>query len=144
MHHFAIQFFFLYRITVSFKSHVLVRYHCNLRNVILAFGSYFAKRNLSIFGEMFSDSVLPICKLCIFFFTEIDRLNKSLTVSQRSKFCLEEEMKNLKLLSDAALLRSQQIETSKQQEVNLQARCHEFQKEVLGKKSYFLVINDWI
>ncbi|XP_004598625.2 protein LEKR1 isoform X1 [Ochotona princeps] len=63
--------------------------------------------------------------------TEIDRLNKSLTMSQRSKFCLEEEMKNLRLLSDAALLRSQQIETSKQQEVNLQARCHEFQKEVL-------------
>uniref|UniRef100_A0A5F9CJY2 Leucine, glutamate and lysine rich 1 n=1 Tax=Oryctolagus cuniculus TaxID=9986 RepID=A0A5F9CJY2_RABIT len=63
--------------------------------------------------------------------TEIDRLNKSLTVSQRSKLCLEEEMKNLKLLSDAAILRSQQIETSKQQEVSLQARCHEFQKEVL-------------
>uniref|UniRef100_A0A8C9B3T1 Leucine, glutamate and lysine rich 1 n=2 Tax=Phocoena sinus TaxID=42100 RepID=A0A8C9B3T1_PHOSS len=58
-------------------------------------------------------------------------LNKSLTVSQRNNVCLEEEMKNLKLLSDAAILRSQQIETSKQQEVNLQTRCHDLQKEVL-------------
>ncbi|KAI5132080.1 Leucine-, Glutamate- And Lysine-Rich Protein 1 [Manis pentadactyla] len=62
---------------------------------------------------------------------EIEILNKSLTVSQRNKVCLEEEMKNLKLLSDAAILRSKQIETSKQQEVNLQTRCHDLQKEVL-------------
>ncbi|XP_060053587.1 protein LEKR1 [Erinaceus europaeus] len=62
---------------------------------------------------------------------EIDTLNKSLTVSQRSKVCLEEEMKSLKLLSDAAILRSQQIQTAKQQEVNLQARCHDLQKEAL-------------
>ncbi|XDB46888.1 hypothetical protein AB1E18_000503 [Capra hircus] len=63
--------------------------------------------------------------------TEIKMLNKSLTVSQRNNGCLEEEMKNLKLLSDAAILRSQQIQTSKQQEVNLQTRCHDLQKEVL-------------
>ncbi|XP_068844757.1 protein LEKR1 [Capricornis sumatraensis] len=63
--------------------------------------------------------------------TEIKMLNKSLTVSQRNNVCLEEEMKNLKLLSDAAILRSQQIQTSKQQEVNLQTRCHDLQKEVL-------------
>ncbi|XDA71340.1 hypothetical protein R6Z07F_001691 [Ovis aries] len=63
--------------------------------------------------------------------TEIKMLNKSLTVSQRNNVCLEEEMKNLKLLSDAAVLRSQQIQTSKQQEVNLQTRCHDLQKEVL-------------
>ncbi|XP_064348325.1 protein LEKR1 isoform X2 [Camelus dromedarius] len=63
--------------------------------------------------------------------TEIRILNKSLTVSQRNNVCLEEEMKNLKLLSDAAILRSQQIQTSKQQEVNLQIRCHGLQKEVL-------------
>ncbi|XP_012871587.1 PREDICTED: leucine-, glutamate- and lysine-rich protein 1, partial [Dipodomys ordii] len=62
---------------------------------------------------------------------EIDVLNKSLTASQRNKVCLEEEMKNLKLLSDAAILRSQQIETSRQQEVNLQARCYDLQKQVL-------------
>lgn len=61
-------------------------------------------------------------------------------MSQRSKLCLEEEMKNLKLLSDAAILRSQQIETSKQQEVSLQARCHEFQKEVLGKENFLLLL----
>ncbi|XP_019482086.1 PREDICTED: leucine-, glutamate- and lysine-rich protein 1 [Hipposideros armiger] len=63
--------------------------------------------------------------------TEIEILNKSLTVSQRNKVCLEEEMKSLKLLSDAAILRSQQIQTSKQQEVNLQTRCHDLQREVL-------------
>ncbi|XP_069878988.1 protein LEKR1 isoform X1 [Dipodomys merriami] len=62
---------------------------------------------------------------------EIDVLNKSLTASQRNKVCLEEEMKNLKVLSDAAILRSQQIETSRQQEVNLQARCYDLQKQVL-------------
>lgn len=54
--------------------------------------------------------------------------------SQRNKVCLEEEMKNLKLLSDEAILRSQQIQTSKQQEANLQTRCCDLQKEVLGKK----------
>ncbi|KAF6119454.1 leucine, glutamate and lysine rich 1 [Phyllostomus discolor] len=67
--------------------------------------------------------------------TEIEILNKSLSVSQRNKVCLEEEMKNLKLLSDAAILRSQQIQTSKQQEVNLQTRCHDLQKEVLDLQS---------
>ncbi|GAB1287579.1 Leucine, glutamate and lysine-rich 1 [Apodemus speciosus] len=64
-------------------------------------------------------------------FREIDMLNKSLSVSQRNKVCLEEEMKSLKLLSDAAILRSQQMEASKQHEVNLQARCYELQKEAL-------------
>nr|XP_012302758.1 leucine-, glutamate- and lysine-rich protein 1 [Aotus nancymaae] len=63
--------------------------------------------------------------------TEIDILNKSLTVSQRNNVCLEKEMKNLKLLSDAAILRSQQMQTSRQQEVNLQTRCYDLQKEVL-------------
>ncbi|XP_052586800.1 protein LEKR1 isoform X2 [Peromyscus californicus insignis] len=62
---------------------------------------------------------------------EIDMLNKSLTISQRNKVCLEEEMKNLKLLSDAAILRSQQMQVSKQHEVNLQTRCYDLQKEAL-------------
>lgn len=80
--------------------------------------------------------LLAICKLWILF-TEIDILNKSLTVSQRNKVCLEKEMKNLKLLSDAAILRSQQIQTSRQQEVNLQTRCYDLEKEVLGKEKSF-------
>lgn len=84
--------------------------------------------------------MLPVGKLCIFF-TEIEILNKSLTVSQRNKVCLEEEMKNLKLLSDAAILRSKQIETSKQQEVNLQTRCHNLQKEVLGTRELFFLLS---
>ncbi|CAK6441962.1 unnamed protein product [Pipistrellus nathusii] len=63
--------------------------------------------------------------------TEIEILNKSLAVAHRNKVCLEEEMKSLKLLSDAAILRSQQIETAKQQEVNLQTRCHDLQKDIL-------------
>ena len=61
-------------------------------------------------------------------------------MSQRNNVCLEEEMKNLKLLSDAAILRSQQIQTSKQQEVNLQTRCHDLQKEVLGKRQLCFAI----
>ncbi|XP_005393142.1 PREDICTED: leucine-, glutamate- and lysine-rich protein 1 isoform X4 [Chinchilla lanigera] len=67
--------------------------------------------------------------------TEIDTLNKSLRVSQRNKECLEEEMKTLKLFSDAAILKSQQIEASKEQEVNLQARCYNLEKEVLDLQS---------
>lgn len=67
-------------------------------------------------------------------------LNKSLTISQRNKVCLEEEMKNLKLLSDAAILRSQQMQVSKQHEVNLQARCYDLQKEALGKENSFLML----
>ncbi|XP_059247685.1 protein LEKR1 [Mustela nigripes] len=81
----------------------------------------------SLKGEVF----LQIKSISETAFTEIEILKKSLTVSQRKKTCLEEEMKNLKLLSDAATLRSQQIQTSKQQEVNLQTRCHDLQKEVL-------------
>ncbi|VCX36776.1 unnamed protein product [Gulo gulo] len=81
----------------------------------------------SLKGEVF----LQIKSISETAFTEIEILKKSLTVSQRNKICLEEEMKNLKLLSDAAILRSQQIQTSKQQEVNLQTRCHDLQKEVL-------------
>lgn len=67
-------------------------------------------------------------------------LNKSLTVSQRNKVCLEEEMKNLKLLSDAAILRSQEMQVSKQHEVSLQARCYDLQKEALGKESSFSML----
>ncbi|XP_029070560.1 leucine-, glutamate- and lysine-rich protein 1 isoform X6 [Monodon monoceros] len=81
----------------------------------------------SLKGEVF----LQIKSISETALTEIKMLNKSLTVSQRNNVCLEEEMKNLKLLSDAAILRSQQIEISKQQEVNLQTRCHDLQKEVL-------------
>ncbi|XP_069329151.1 protein LEKR1 [Eulemur rufifrons] len=81
----------------------------------------------SLKGEVF----LQIKSLSETALTEIDILNKSLTVSQKNKLCLEEEMKNLKLLSDAAILKSQQIQTFKQQEVNLQTRCYDLQKEVL-------------
>ncbi|XP_030879639.1 leucine-, glutamate- and lysine-rich protein 1 [Leptonychotes weddellii] len=81
----------------------------------------------SLKGEVF----LQIKSISETALTEIEILKKSLTVSQRNKICLEEEMKNLKLLSDAAMLRSQQIQTSKQQEVNLQTRCYDLQKEVL-------------
>lgn len=88
---------------------------------------------------MIYDSILSICKLWLFY-TEIEILKKSLTVSQRNKMCLEEEMKNLKLLSDAAILRSQQIQTSQQQEANLQTRCHDLEKEVLGKREWFYLL----
>uniref|UniRef100_A0ABK0LFC9 Leucine, glutamate and lysine rich 1 n=1 Tax=Rattus norvegicus TaxID=10116 RepID=A0ABK0LFC9_RAT len=82
----------------------------------------------SLKGEVF----LQIKSISDTALAEIDMLNKSLTVSQRNKVSLEEEMKCLKVLSDAAILRSQQMEASKQHEVNLQARCYELQKEALG------------
>ncbi|XP_053456141.1 protein LEKR1 [Nycticebus coucang] len=85
----------------------------------------------SLKGEVF----LQIKSISETALTEINMLNKSLTVFQKNKICLEEEMKNLKLLSDAAILRSQQIQTSKQQEVNLQTRCYDLQKEVLDLQS---------
>uniref|UniRef100_G1PJV4 Leucine, glutamate and lysine rich 1 n=4 Tax=Myotis lucifugus TaxID=59463 RepID=G1PJV4_MYOLU len=85
----------------------------------------------SLKGEVFLQ-IKYISKTAL---TEIEILNKSLAVSHRNKVCLEEEMKNLKLLSDAAILRSQQIEASKQQEVNLQTRCHDLQKDVLDLQS---------
>nr|KAF6477812.1 leucine, glutamate and lysine rich 1 [Molossus molossus] len=81
----------------------------------------------SLKGELF----LQIKSISETALTEIKILNKSLAVSQRNEVCLEEEMKNLKLLSDAARLRSQQIQISKQQEMNLQTRCHDLQKEAL-------------
>ncbi|XP_026638132.1 leucine-, glutamate- and lysine-rich protein 1 isoform X1 [Microtus ochrogaster] len=81
----------------------------------------------SLKGEVF----LQMKSLSDAALAEIDMLNKSLTVSQRNKVCLEEEMKNLKLLSDAAILRSQEMQASKQHEVSLQARCYDLQKEAL-------------
>nr|XP_008511814.1 PREDICTED: leucine-, glutamate- and lysine-rich protein 1 isoform X1 [Equus przewalskii] len=81
----------------------------------------------SLKGELF----LQIKSISETALTEIEILNKSLTQCQRNKVCLEEEMKNLKVLSDAAILRSQQIQTSTQQEVNLQSRCHDLEKQVL-------------
>ncbi|XP_041515171.1 leucine-, glutamate- and lysine-rich protein 1 [Microtus oregoni] len=81
----------------------------------------------SLKGEVF----LQMKSLSDAALAEIDMLNKSLTVSQRNKVCLEEEMKDLKLLSDAAILRSQEMQASKQHEVSLQARCYDLQKEAL-------------
>ncbi|XP_050003438.1 protein LEKR1 isoform X3 [Alexandromys fortis] len=81
----------------------------------------------SLKGEVF----LQMKSLSDAALAEIDMLNKSLTVSQRNKVCLEEEMKNLKLLSDAAILKSQEMQASKQHEVSLQARCYDLQKEAL-------------
>ncbi|XP_057613111.1 protein LEKR1 [Chionomys nivalis] len=81
----------------------------------------------SLKGEVF----LQMKSLSDAALAEIDMLNKSLTVSQRNKVCLEEEIKNLKLLSDAAILRSQEMQASKQHEVSLQARCYDLQKEAL-------------
>lgn len=85
----------------------------------------------SLKGEVF----LQIKSISETALTEVEILNKSLTVSQRNKACLEEEMRSLKLLSDAAILRSQEMQASKQQEVNLQTRCHDLQKEALDLQS---------
>ncbi|XP_060234376.1 protein LEKR1 [Meriones unguiculatus] len=81
----------------------------------------------SLKGEVF----LQIKSISDTALAEIDMLNKSLTVCQRNNSCLEEEVKNLKLLSDAAMLRTQQMQASKQHEANLQSRCFDLQKEAL-------------
>ncbi|TFK11158.1 Leucine-, glutamate- and lysine-rich protein 1 [Platysternon megacephalum] len=63
--------------------------------------------------------------------TEVSRLNQRLSEFQRDKVSLQEEVKHLKLVSDAVELKSQQLQTSLQQENELQNRCHELQKETL-------------
>ncbi|XP_030431817.1 leucine-, glutamate- and lysine-rich protein 1 isoform X2 [Gopherus evgoodei] len=63
--------------------------------------------------------------------TEVSRLNQRLAEFQRDKVSLQEEVKHLKLVSDAVELKSQQLQTSLQQENELQNRCHELQKETL-------------
>ncbi|XP_036609631.1 leucine-, glutamate- and lysine-rich protein 1 [Trichosurus vulpecula] len=63
--------------------------------------------------------------------TEMAKLNKTLSAVQRDKVRLEEEVKNLKMVSDTALLKSQQIQVIGQQGVGLLNRCHDLQKEIL-------------
>uniref|UniRef100_A0A8C3HZU8 Leucine, glutamate and lysine rich 1 n=1 Tax=Chrysemys picta bellii TaxID=8478 RepID=A0A8C3HZU8_CHRPI len=63
--------------------------------------------------------------------TEVSRLNQRLAEFQTDKVSLQEEVKHLKLVSDAVELKSQQLQTSLQQENELQNRCHELQKETL-------------
>ncbi|XP_078003777.1 uncharacterized protein LOC144454858 [Phascolarctos cinereus] len=67
--------------------------------------------------------------------TEMANLNKMLTAVQRDKVRLEEEVKNLKMVSDTALLKSQQIQVIGQQGAGLLNRCHDLQKEVLDLQS---------
>uniref|UniRef100_A0A8C5YIP3 Uncharacterized protein n=1 Tax=Microcebus murinus TaxID=30608 RepID=A0A8C5YIP3_MICMU len=88
-------------------------------------------RQSQVFSQRLSEELMSIKDEVYDNFQNWISLKGNLTVSQKNKLCLEEEMKNLKLLSDAAILKAQQIQTSKQQEVNLQARCYDLQKEVL-------------
>ncbi|KAM9034886.1 leucine-, glutamate- and lysine-rich protein 1 [Sarcophilus harrisii] len=67
--------------------------------------------------------------------TEMANLNKTLSVVQRDKKRLEQEVKSLKMMSDAALLKSQQIEVICHQGVGLLNRCHDLQKEILDLQS---------
>ncbi|XP_043852163.1 leucine-, glutamate- and lysine-rich protein 1 [Dromiciops gliroides] len=67
--------------------------------------------------------------------TEMANLNKTLSVVQRDKLRLEEEVKNLKIVSDTALLKSQQIQVIGQQGVGLLNRCHDLQKEIIDLQS---------
>ncbi|XP_074046910.1 protein LEKR1 isoform X2 [Macrotis lagotis] len=62
---------------------------------------------------------------------EMANLNKALSLVQRDKVRLEEEVKNLKMVSDAAILKSQQFQVIGQQGVALLKRCHELQSEIL-------------
>nr|XP_048720669.1 protein LEKR1 isoform X1 [Caretta caretta] len=63
--------------------------------------------------------------------TEVSRLNQRLAEFQRDKVSLQEDVKHLKLVSETVKLKSQQLQTSLQQENELQNRCHELQKETL-------------
>ncbi|XP_068939552.1 protein LEKR1 [Petaurus breviceps papuanus] len=67
--------------------------------------------------------------------TQMANLNKTLLAVQRDKVRLEEEVKNLKMASDTALLKSQQIEVIGQQGAGLLNRCHDLQKEILDLQS---------
>ncbi|XP_072474752.1 protein LEKR1 isoform X2 [Notamacropus eugenii] len=62
---------------------------------------------------------------------EMANLNKTLSAVQRDKVRLEEEVTNLKMMADAALLKSQQIQAIGQQGAGLLNRCHDLQKEIL-------------
>ena len=72
----------------------------------------------------------------IFFFSssEIPKLNQRLAKSQRENECLQEKVKRLTLVADTVELKTQQLQTSLQQGNELQSRCHELQKETLGKR----------
>ncbi|CAM5164285.1 unnamed protein product [Natator depressus] len=63
--------------------------------------------------------------------TEVSRLNQRLAEFQRDKVSLQEDVKHLKLVSETVKLKSQQLQTSLQQENELQNSCHELQKETL-------------
>ncbi|XP_038602951.1 leucine-, glutamate- and lysine-rich protein 1 isoform X2 [Tachyglossus aculeatus] len=67
--------------------------------------------------------------------TEISKLKKYLAECQSAKVCLEDEVKDLKLSSDVALMKTQQIQTLLQKENELQSKCLELQKETLGLHS---------
>uniref|UniRef100_K7EBE0 Leucine, glutamate and lysine rich 1 n=1 Tax=Ornithorhynchus anatinus TaxID=9258 RepID=K7EBE0_ORNAN len=69
--------------------------------------------------------------------TEISKLKKYLAESQCDKVCLENEVKDLKLSSDAALMKTQQIQTLLQKENELQSKCLELQKETLVAVNIF-------
>uniref|UniRef100_A0A5F8G3Z8 Leucine, glutamate and lysine rich 1 n=2 Tax=Monodelphis domestica TaxID=13616 RepID=A0A5F8G3Z8_MONDO len=86
-------------------------------------------QNLTYLNEEIVFQIKHISERAVF--TEMTKLNKTLSSVQRDKDRLEEEVKSLKLVSDAALLKSQQIQAIGQQGVGLLNRCHELQKEAI-------------
>ncbi|XP_074860401.1 protein LEKR1 [Carettochelys insculpta] len=72
--------------------------------------------------------------------TDISKLNERLAEFQRDKVSLQKEVKHLKSMSEAAELKSQQLQTSLQQENELQNRCRELQKEKLDLSNQVEII----
>ncbi|XP_074154168.1 protein LEKR1 [Sminthopsis crassicaudata] len=90
-------------------------------------------QNWAFLSEEMSLQIKHISKETVL--AEMANLNKTLSVVQRDKKRLEQEVKSLKMMSDAALLKSQQIEVICHQGVGLLNRCHDLQKEILDLQS---------
>nr|XP_005987361.1 PREDICTED: leucine-, glutamate- and lysine-rich protein 1 isoform X1 [Latimeria chalumnae] len=66
---------------------------------------------------------------------EITELNVKLKKSQQQTECLQDQNKDLQLVSEAAVQKDQQLQASLQREAELQNRCQEQQKQTLDLNS---------
>ncbi|XP_029471608.1 leucine-, glutamate- and lysine-rich protein 1 isoform X2 [Rhinatrema bivittatum] len=66
---------------------------------------------------------------------EITKLSEALAVSQKKNVGLEEQVKDLQLVSDSFVLKTQQLQISLQMENELQIRCQELQKQIVDLQS---------
>lgn len=70
------------------------------------------------------------------YFSEISSLNHSLAKCERENILLQEEVKQLRLMSEVAEADIKQLQASVLREGELQNRCHELQKKMQGKRKW--------